>query len=74
MFPPRPQTFDSDGALVEDPEMQALEVFCSCWFTFEVSLRKPQTLWGGSRFKTQLGLSPSGSLSLRGGDTAAPRA
>uniref|UniRef100_A0A3P8WX16 Delayed-rectifier potassium channel regulatory subunit KCNS1 n=1 Tax=Cynoglossus semilaevis TaxID=244447 RepID=A0A3P8WX16_CYNSE len=32
---PEYQTFDSDGALVEDPEMQALEVFCSCWFTFE---------------------------------------
>uniref|UniRef100_A0A3B4U531 Delayed-rectifier potassium channel regulatory subunit KCNS1 n=1 Tax=Seriola dumerili TaxID=41447 RepID=A0A3B4U531_SERDU len=25
--------------LVEDPTMQALEVFCSCWFTFEVVTR-----------------------------------
>lgn len=31
------KTFDSDGKLIEDPTMQALEVFCSCWFTFEVS-------------------------------------
>lgn len=31
------QTFDSEGNLLEDPTMQALEVFCTCWFTFEVS-------------------------------------
>ncbi|XP_026022456.1 delayed-rectifier potassium channel regulatory subunit KCNS1 isoform X2 [Maylandia zebra] len=33
---PEYQTFDSDGKLIEEPTMQALEVFCSCWFTFEV--------------------------------------
>ncbi|KAG7236583.1 hypothetical protein INR49_000768, partial [Caranx melampygus] len=32
---PEYQTFDSEGKLIEDPTMQALEVFCSCWFTFE---------------------------------------
>lgn len=31
------QTFDSEGKMVEDTTMQALEVFCTCWFTFEVS-------------------------------------
>ncbi|XP_061584466.1 potassium voltage-gated channel subfamily S member 2 isoform X2 [Cololabis saira] len=36
---PEYQTFDSDGKLVEDPTMQALEVFCTCWFTFEVVTR-----------------------------------
>ncbi|KAM9859257.1 delayed-rectifier potassium channel regulatory subunit KCNS2 [Aulostomus maculatus] len=36
---PEYQKFDSDGKLMEDPTMQALEVFCSCWFTFEVVMR-----------------------------------
>uniref|UniRef100_A0A3P9D225 Delayed-rectifier potassium channel regulatory subunit KCNS1 n=1 Tax=Maylandia zebra TaxID=106582 RepID=A0A3P9D225_9CICH len=27
------------GTLIEEPTMQALEVFCSCWFTFEVVTR-----------------------------------
>ncbi|XP_017286926.1 potassium voltage-gated channel subfamily S member 2 [Kryptolebias marmoratus] len=36
---PEYQTFDSDGKLIEDPITQALEVFCSCWFTFEVVTR-----------------------------------
>lgn len=30
------QTFDEEGKLVEDSTMRVLEVFCSCWFTFEV--------------------------------------
>lgn len=30
------QAFDSEGKLLEDATMQALEVFCTCWFTFEV--------------------------------------
>uniref|UniRef100_A0A3Q0RY89 Delayed-rectifier potassium channel regulatory subunit KCNS1 n=1 Tax=Amphilophus citrinellus TaxID=61819 RepID=A0A3Q0RY89_AMPCI len=32
-------TFDSEGKLMEDAATQALEVFCSCWFTFEVVTR-----------------------------------
>ncbi|XP_054588296.1 delayed-rectifier potassium channel regulatory subunit KCNS2 isoform X2 [Nothobranchius furzeri] len=36
---PEYQTFDSDGKLIEDPTTQTLEVFCSCWFTFEVVTR-----------------------------------
>ncbi|XP_069568760.1 potassium voltage-gated channel subfamily S member 2 [Brachyistius frenatus] len=36
---PEYQTLDSDGKLLEDPTMQALEVFCTCWFTFEVVTR-----------------------------------
>ncbi|XP_058488887.1 potassium voltage-gated channel subfamily S member 2 [Solea solea] len=36
---PEYQTFDSDGKLIEDPTMQTVEVFCSCWFTFEVVTR-----------------------------------
>lgn len=39
------QTFDSDGKLIEEPTMQALEVFCSCWFTFEVRWLKLSMLW-----------------------------
>lgn len=33
------QLFDENGNLVEDPTMQALEVLCICWFTFEVVTR-----------------------------------
>ncbi|TKS71877.1 Potassium voltage-gated channel subfamily S member 1 [Collichthys lucidus] len=36
---PEYQTFDGEGKLIEDPTMQALEVFCICWFTFEVVTR-----------------------------------
>ncbi|XP_055365175.1 potassium voltage-gated channel subfamily S member 2 isoform X3 [Betta splendens] len=36
---PEYQTFDSEGKLMEHPTTQALEVFCSCWFTFEVVTR-----------------------------------
>ncbi|KAF6717432.1 Potassium voltage-gated channel subfamily S member 2 [Oryzias melastigma] len=36
---PEYQTFDLEGKLVEDPTMQTLEVFCICWFTFEVVTR-----------------------------------
>ncbi|XP_076003422.1 delayed-rectifier potassium channel regulatory subunit KCNS2 [Genypterus blacodes] len=36
---PEYQTFDDEEKLVEDPTMQALEVFCTCWFTFEVVMR-----------------------------------
>ncbi|KAK2915626.1 potassium voltage-gated channel subfamily S member 2 [Channa argus] len=36
---PEYQTFDTEGKLMEDPIMQALEVFCTCWFTFEVVTR-----------------------------------
>ncbi|XP_074536210.1 delayed-rectifier potassium channel regulatory subunit KCNS2 isoform X2 [Halichoeres trimaculatus] len=36
---PEYQTFDSEGKPVEDSTMQALEVFCICWFTFEVVTR-----------------------------------
>ncbi|XP_029947633.1 potassium voltage-gated channel subfamily S member 2 [Salarias fasciatus] len=36
---PEYQTFDSDGKLIEDQTMQTLEVFCTCWFTFEVVTR-----------------------------------
>ena len=34
----RLQSFDDDGKLMQDPNMQILEVFCTCWFTFEVRL------------------------------------
>ncbi|XP_034021821.1 potassium voltage-gated channel subfamily S member 2 isoform X2 [Thalassophryne amazonica] len=33
------QTFDANGKLMEDATLQALEVFCTCWFTFEVVTR-----------------------------------
>ncbi|KAM4588035.1 delayed-rectifier potassium channel regulatory subunit KCNS2 isoform 3-T3 [Odontesthes bonariensis] len=33
------ENFDSDRKLIEDPTMQVLEVFCTCWFTFEVVMR-----------------------------------
>ncbi|XP_047202560.1 potassium voltage-gated channel subfamily S member 2 isoform X2 [Girardinichthys multiradiatus] len=36
---PEYQTFDSDEKLIHDPTTQALEVFCTCWFTFEVVAR-----------------------------------
>ncbi|XP_023180251.1 potassium voltage-gated channel subfamily S member 2 isoform X2 [Xiphophorus maculatus] len=36
---PEYQTFDSDGKVIEDKTTQALEVFCTCWFTFEVVTR-----------------------------------
>ncbi|KAL4655797.1 potassium voltage-gated channel subfamily S member 2-like [Arapaima gigas] len=36
---PEYQHFDENGKLVEDPTMQALEIFCICWFTFEVVTR-----------------------------------
>ncbi|KAM4588034.1 delayed-rectifier potassium channel regulatory subunit KCNS2 isoform 2-T2 [Odontesthes bonariensis] len=36
---PEYQNFDSDRKLIEDPTMQVLEVFCTCWFTFEVVMR-----------------------------------
>ncbi|MEQ2261102.1 hypothetical protein XENORESO_005799, partial [Xenotaenia resolanae] len=36
---PEYQTFDSDEKLIQDPTTQALEVFCTCWFTFEVVAR-----------------------------------
>ncbi|KAL6112600.1 kcns1 [Pungitius sinensis] len=36
---PEYQTFDGEGKVMEDPSMQALEVFCTCWFTFEVVTR-----------------------------------
>ncbi|XP_075869386.1 delayed-rectifier potassium channel regulatory subunit KCNS2 [Nelusetta ayraudi] len=36
---PEHQTFDGEGNLLEDPTMQALEVFCTCWFTLEVVMR-----------------------------------
>ncbi|XP_078804282.1 delayed-rectifier potassium channel regulatory subunit KCNS1 isoform X3 [Oryzias latipes] len=36
---PEYQTFDADGKLMEDPTLQALEVFCICWFSFEVGTR-----------------------------------
>lgn len=36
---PEYQLFDKDGNPIEDPNMQILEVFCSCWFTFEVVTR-----------------------------------
>lgn len=38
------QTFDEDGTLVEEPTMRVLEVFCSCWFTFEVRQVEPKVL------------------------------
>ncbi|XP_051985874.1 potassium voltage-gated channel subfamily S member 2-like [Xyrauchen texanus] len=36
---PEYQTFDENDNPAEDPTMQALEVFCICWFTFEVVTR-----------------------------------
>lgn len=36
---PEYQMFDEDGKPIEDFTMQALEVFCTCWFTFEVVTR-----------------------------------
>ncbi|XP_060724569.1 potassium voltage-gated channel subfamily S member 2 [Tachysurus vachellii] len=36
---PEYQIFDDSGQLIEDPTMQALEIFCICWFTFEVVTR-----------------------------------
>ncbi|XP_068450216.1 potassium voltage-gated channel subfamily S member 1 [Clinocottus analis] len=36
---PEYQMFDDEGKVMEDPTMQALEVFCTCWFTFEVVTR-----------------------------------
>lgn len=36
---PEYQTFDENEKLMEDPTMQALELFCICWFTFEVVTR-----------------------------------
>ncbi|KAG7248638.1 hypothetical protein CRUP_038124, partial [Coryphaenoides rupestris] len=36
---PEHQSFNEEGKLVEDPTMQTLEVFCTCWFTFEVVTR-----------------------------------
>lgn len=33
---PEYQIYDDNGQLIEDPTMQALEIFCICWFTFEV--------------------------------------
>ncbi|CAL8381343.1 unnamed protein product [Boreogadus saida] len=36
---PEHQSFDEDGKLMEDPIMQILEVFCTCWFSFEVLTR-----------------------------------
>ncbi|KAF3855748.1 hypothetical protein F7725_016471 [Dissostichus mawsoni] len=32
-------TFEGEGKLIDDPTSQALEVFCTCWFTFEVVMR-----------------------------------
>ncbi|XP_029288552.1 potassium voltage-gated channel subfamily S member 2 [Cottoperca gobio] len=36
---PEYQTFDDEGTLMDDPTTQALEVFCTCWFSFEVVTR-----------------------------------
>ncbi|KAK2889043.1 hypothetical protein Q8A67_014418 [Cirrhinus molitorella] len=36
---PEYQIFDENGNLTEDPTMHVLEVFCICWFTFEVVTR-----------------------------------
>ncbi|XP_064160628.1 potassium voltage-gated channel subfamily S member 1 [Anguilla rostrata] len=36
---PEYQKFDENEKLLEDPTMQALELFCICWFTFEVVTR-----------------------------------
>ncbi|KAM8915007.1 delayed-rectifier potassium channel regulatory subunit KCNS1 isoform 3-T3 [Spinachia spinachia] len=36
---PEYQTLNDEGKVMEDPSMQALEVFCTCWFTFEVVTR-----------------------------------
>uniref|UniRef100_A0A8C2PUX6 Si:dkey-43k4.5 n=1 Tax=Cyprinus carpio TaxID=7962 RepID=A0A8C2PUX6_CYPCA len=36
---PEYQIFDENGNPTEDPTMHVLEVFCICWFTFEVVTR-----------------------------------
>ncbi|KAI5619492.1 potassium voltage-gated channel subfamily S member 2-like [Silurus asotus] len=36
---PEYQVYDDSGQLIEDPTMQALEILCICWFTFEVVTR-----------------------------------
>uniref|UniRef100_A0A3B1J2K7 Delayed-rectifier potassium channel regulatory subunit KCNS1 n=1 Tax=Astyanax mexicanus TaxID=7994 RepID=A0A3B1J2K7_ASTMX len=36
---PEYQMFDDNGQQIEDPTMHALEIFCICWFTFEVVTR-----------------------------------
>ncbi|XP_035379999.1 potassium voltage-gated channel subfamily S member 2 [Electrophorus electricus] len=36
---PENQMYDDDGRPIEDPTMQTLEIFCICWFTFEVVTR-----------------------------------
>ncbi|XP_061788814.1 delayed-rectifier potassium channel regulatory subunit KCNS1 [Nerophis lumbriciformis] len=36
---PEYQTFDSEGKLMDDPTMHALELLCTCWFTMEVVMR-----------------------------------
>lgn len=36
---PEYQVYDENGQIIEDPTMQALEIFCICWFTFEVVTR-----------------------------------
>ncbi|XP_037391012.1 potassium voltage-gated channel subfamily S member 2 isoform X2 [Pygocentrus nattereri] len=36
---PEYQMYDENGQQIEDPTMQALEIFCICWFTFEVVTR-----------------------------------
>ncbi|KAJ8412133.1 hypothetical protein AAFF_G00144000 [Aldrovandia affinis] len=36
---PEYQKFDEDDKPVEDPTMQTIELFCICWFTFEVVTR-----------------------------------
>ncbi len=43
------QIFDSEGKLVEDTTMQALEVFCTCWFTFEVRMSVQSVCYGHVR-------------------------
>ncbi|XP_068171796.1 potassium voltage-gated channel subfamily S member 2 [Antennarius striatus] len=36
---PEYKNLDGDGTLLEDSSLQVLEVFCTCWFTFEVAMR-----------------------------------
>lgn len=36
---PEYQIYDESGQIIEDPTIQALEIFCICWFTFEVVTR-----------------------------------
>ncbi|XP_062401703.1 potassium voltage-gated channel subfamily S member 2 [Sardina pilchardus] len=36
---PEYQLYDQDGKPIEDPTLQALEIFCVCWFNFEVVTR-----------------------------------